>query len=261
MPYPFIPAKYQWSRPKGTYPALLVLHSMEAPEKGDTAETCARYFQNPPRVASAHLCVDNNSVVQSVQFEREAAGAKGGPYRGSTINGYGIHIEHAGYARQTPDDWADPFSTQMLYLSSMAAADICIRYHIPPYRLSVPELASGKSGICTHFDVTKAFNVSGGHTDPGLGFPIVRYTSMINWWIYNTNPLPPPDTEDDMFTDADRERMQKLEDEIEYLRHVQDDILRPKLDAVYIDTHADDHNNTLAGRVKNTAVKLDVPVD
>ena len=44
---------------------LIVIHTMEAPEKGETAENVARYFENPrgrngePKKVSAHLCIDN----------------------------------------------------------------------------------------------------------------------------------------------------------------------------------------------------------
>jgi len=44
---------------------LLVIHTMEAPEKGETAENIASWFAgaNAPQ-ASAHYCIDANSVVQ-----------------------------------------------------------------------------------------------------------------------------------------------------------------------------------------------------
>ena len=253
MAYPYVPAYHQWPRRAGYSPKVLVIHSMEAPEKGTTAESCANFFKNGSggRTASAHLCIDDNSVVQCVPYDRKAAGAAGGPYRGAGINDSAIHIEHAGYARQTAGEWADDFSRKMLFWSSLAAADICKRYSIPAVRLSPHELRNGYAGICTHRDITDAFFVYGGHTDPGPNFPMNSYIANVNYWLQID--------EEDMFTDEDRRMMLALVEQVKYLTHVQDDIIRPKLDEVYLDTHADDHKTTLAGRVKGTAEVLGVP--
>ncbi|WP_162795159.1 hypothetical protein [Nonomuraea lactucae] len=37
-----------------------MIHSMEFPEKGSTAEDCARMFATMTRQASAHVTVDSN---------------------------------------------------------------------------------------------------------------------------------------------------------------------------------------------------------
>lgn len=66
---------------------------MEAPEKGDTAENIANYFHTTVKQASAHICVDNNSIVQCV-LDNDIAWAAPG------ANSDGIHIEMAGYAKQ-----------------------------------------------------------------------------------------------------------------------------------------------------------------
>src|SRR3954454_6387676 len=79
---------------------LVVIHSMEAPEKGETAEDVGHFFEKPSTRASAHYCVDNNSIVQCVQ-ERDVAWAAPG------ANHDGVQIEHAGYARQTLREWED----------------------------------------------------------------------------------------------------------------------------------------------------------
>jgi hypothetical protein len=54
---------------------------------------------------------------------------------------------------------------------------------------------------------------------------------------------------DDMTPDEHKLLVQAAADAA-YSRHVLDDVIRPKLDAVYVDTHADDHPELLAGRVK-----------
>lgn len=56
--------------------------------------------------------------------------------------------------------------------------------------------------------------------------------------------------EDDLYTDADRARDVKAAEDAAYNRHLMDDIIRPKLDAIFVDTHATDHPELLAGMVK-----------
>jgi len=184
--YPYVPARLQWPRARGATPTLLIVHSMEAPEKGDTAETCARYFQTAAAGGSAHLCVDVDSIVQSVPFAMKAAGARGAPYRGKTVNDYAVHFEHAGYARQTAADWADDYSVKMLFWSAIAAAEVCKTYAIPTVALTVGQLRGGAAGITTHRDVSAAFNVPGGHTDPGPAFPMAGYVANVAYWLART---------------------------------------------------------------------------
>lgn len=152
---------------------VVVIHTMEAPEKPETAEGTARWFaggRNAPE-ASAHYCVDNNSVVQCVRDQDVAWAAPG-------CNHNGLQIEHAGYARQSAAEWQDTYSKAMLGLSAQLAARLCQRYGIPVRWLSAADLRAGKRGITSHANVTKAFHKST-HWDPGPFFPAVQYVSMV----------------------------------------------------------------------------------
>lgn len=152
---------------------LIVIHTMESPEKGSTAENVASWFAGPsaPK-ASAHYCVDQDSVVQSVKDSDVAWHAPG-------ANHNGIGIEHAGYAKQTPEEWADPASTAMLLLSAKLVAGLCKKYEIPIVRLTPEDLKAKKKGLCGHIDITNAFNEGKGHWDPGPSFPWQQYLEMI----------------------------------------------------------------------------------
>lgn len=148
---------------------LLVIHDMEAPEKMDTAEAVANYFARPSTQASAHYNIDANSIVQCVR-DRDVAWAAPG------ANHDGIQFEHAGYARQTTDEWLDAYSRQMLFQQSAPLfAKKCKEHRIPPVFLRAPDLVSQKRGITTHWQVTLAFSRGQGHTDPGGNFPIQRF--------------------------------------------------------------------------------------
>jgi len=152
---------------------VIVIHTMEAAETLITAENVANWFASEaaPR-ASAHYNVDGDSIVQSVKEEHVAWHAPG-------ANRNGIGIEHAGYARQSDGEWADPYSRSMLELSAWLVASICKRWGIPVVRLSSEDLIRGKRGLCGHREVTRAFKKST-HTDPGEHFPWTAYLEAIN---------------------------------------------------------------------------------
>ncbi len=151
---------------------LVVLHSAEAIERNDTAERLAAWAAGPQAARSSwHYAVDADSVVQSV---READTAWHAP--GANHNGIGI--EHAGYAKQTSDDWSDPYSSAMLERSAVLVSGICARHAIPLAFVDASGLVRGERGITTHAEVSKAFKKST-HTDPGKGFPLDAFLDMV----------------------------------------------------------------------------------
>ncbi len=144
---------------------VIVIHSMEAPEKGNTAENVAKFFQSlpPNRKASAHLCIDNNSIVQCVLDNDVAFAAPG-------ANHNGIQLELAGFARQTRAEWLDEYGKALLENAANAVAQYCLKYKIPRKHLTNDQLRNGHEGIIGHVQATEVFKKSD-HTDPGKGFP------------------------------------------------------------------------------------------
>lgn len=169
---------------------LINIHTMEMAEKGDTAESCALYFRNQPKHdpskghfgSSAHYCIDNNTVVQCVKDKDVAWAAPG-------ANHNGLQLEHAGYARQLPRDWNDPFSRAMLVTSAGLAAKLARKYNIPVRWLSVSDLKAGKRGFTSHANVSLAFRRSN-HTDPGVGFPVHEYLQLVKESLGDAKPKP-----------------------------------------------------------------------
>jgi hypothetical protein len=155
---------------------LVVIHTMECLETPEAAVNVALWFAGktayPAPKASAHYCLSNVSTIQCVRETDVAWHAK-------RANGRSVGIEHAGFAKQTPTDWADDYSAMMLARSAKLVARICRDYGIPIRRLSPDELRSNMSGICGHVDVTNAFDGGAGHQDPGPGFVWDRYLEMI----------------------------------------------------------------------------------
>jgi N-acetyl-anhydromuramyl-L-alanine amidase AmpD len=170
--WPYVPAKHLTKNQGKRNVRLIVIHSMEAPEKGDTAESVAKYFKTTNREASAHICVDNNSIVQCVLDNNIAWAAPG-------ANSDGIHIEMAGYADQETAEWLDPYSTLVLENAANAAAQYCLKYKIPPIHLTDAELGDKKTkGIVSHAQVTTVFK-KGTHTDPGKNFPWAYFIGRV----------------------------------------------------------------------------------
>lgn len=171
---PFVQAKHYKAVPTGRERRKIVIHSMEAPELTKTAENVAQYFARGPVVASAHYCIDGDSIVQCVQTRDVAYAAPG-------ANNDGVHLELAGYARQSRQEWEDAYSLAMLRL----AAELCGKVLVPKLRIPVEFINADDMkrdmharGFTTHHEVTLAFRRST-HTDPGPGFPMVEFLAMV----------------------------------------------------------------------------------
>lgn len=183
-PWPFVPSPNCNKIQNKRKVRVIVIHTMEAAEKGDTAEKIALYFQKPTTKASAHICVDNNSIVQCVLDNNVAWAAPG-------ANSDGIQIEMAGYAKQTNAEWMDPYSTLLLENAANATAQYCLKYSIPIKHITNAELSDNtKSGIVSHAQVSKTFKKSN-HTDPGKAFPWDYFLSRVQFYYDKRKKLIP----------------------------------------------------------------------
>ena len=172
--YPFVQAlHYTKGRLKPVQ--LIVIHSMEAPKNSKTAENVAHYFATTTTQASAHFCIDDDSVIQSVQLSDTAWHCK-------NANANGIGLEHAGYAKQSSDEWLDEYGKKMLELSAKLAAELCKEFNIPTekavFKSSVdPTVVT--PGFVGHMNVP----LHGSHSDPGPGFPWDYYLERVRFCI------------------------------------------------------------------------------
>lgn len=142
---------------------LVVIHDAEFPEVLNGARGVAEYFTHPDKESSAHICVDNREVIQSVRDSRVAWAAPG-------ANHDGIQIELVGYQKQTRKEWLDAYSLGVLALGADAVAQYCLKYRLPVKHLSNQELLDGQKGIVGHDQVSLVYGKSD-HTDPGPQFP------------------------------------------------------------------------------------------
>ena len=173
---PYIQAKEYGSR-GGMAPGIIVLHTAENGDNPTGARGVAEYFVTIDRPASAHYVVDKKEIIHCVAEANAAWGAPG-------ANEDGLHIEHAGTADWSAEDWAREDVLAMLDLSAQLTASLCVTYGIDPVWLSPADIIAGKAGITGHVDVTKAFpNLHGTHTDPGPNFPQDGYLALVQKYM------------------------------------------------------------------------------
>lgn len=176
--FPFVKARF--FTPFGTgrrTVRVIVIHTMETSERDGIAQDIARDFANrpPDNKASAHLCIDNKTIVQSVKDNDVAFAAPG-------ANSDGIHLELAGRARQNAADWKDAYSTAVLENAANAAAQYCLKYEIPVKKLSNAELGNKLTkGLVGHVQVSQVFKLST-HTDPGESFPWDHFLERVEFF-------------------------------------------------------------------------------
>lgn len=163
--WPFVAARWFTLVPiaQRRHPRVIVIHDMEYPEKTTAAEEVAKYFATTDTKASAHLCIDSDSIVQCVRDNDVAYAAPG-------CNNDGIQIELAGYGNQSREQWMDPYSILLLNNAANAVAQYCLKYDLPVCHLTNTQLANGEKGIIGHYQASEVYKKSD-HTDPGKTFP------------------------------------------------------------------------------------------
>lgn len=149
---------------------FVVLHTDQIAEIRQNAQDVANAFARTDKEVSAHYIVDADTIVQCVREEDIAWHA--------APNARSIGIEHAGFAEQTPEQWADDYSIAMLQRSAALVRRTCERWSIPMVRLSAADLVAGRRGICGHADVNEAWH-EGNHTDPGISFPWQFFLGLV----------------------------------------------------------------------------------
>jgi N-acetyl-anhydromuramyl-L-alanine amidase AmpD len=172
--WPFVKARWFTSVPAVSPRSvrLCVIHDMEFAERISAAEDVAKYFATTATKASAHVCIDSDSIVQCV-WDRDIA------YAAPGANHDGIQMELAGYGRQTATEWLDRYSICLLANAADAGAYYAAKFKLPVRKLTDAQVADGVSkGFCGHDQVSRAFKKSD-HTDPGSGFPWNYYVRSV----------------------------------------------------------------------------------
>jgi hypothetical protein len=155
----FFPAAHQSGARDPSRIRVIVLHSTE----GGSAAGAASWFQNEASGGSTQLVAGEDGLFRSVDDLRIPWGAQG-------ANSDGLHIELAGYAKWSRDQWLAKNKT--LENAASAIGKWSKQYGIPLRYIEGAELADDVTrGVTTHVAVVKAYR-KGDHWDPGPGFPI-----------------------------------------------------------------------------------------
>ena len=164
---------------------VIVIHTGETPEGATAAEGMGNWFARTSTRASAHKCVDPDSVVRCVADEDTAWAAPG-------ANADGLQLELAGRAGQTTGDWADITSQRILGNAAAEVATWCRQHDIPARWLTDAQLADGRTkGLTTHAQVSRVFKLST-HWDPGHNFPSSLFLSEVRAHLSTPAPAPAP---------------------------------------------------------------------
>ena len=189
----WVPPK-SWTNANRTSVQVVVIHTTEGSEHGQSAEDGAAYDARRTDGTSTHYFHDSNSTVQSVRTEDKAHTAR------ANGNRIGIHHELCGDAGDSAAEWADGYHSAMLEQAARQVARDCKKWDIPVRRLSPAQVRNGVKGICGHVDITEAFPADRGtHTDPGRNFPWALFLAKVDAYL---NPERAQE-EDDMITRED----------------------------------------------------------
>lgn len=173
--YPFIQARFFTPANRSPEDIMyIVIHDMEVDEDSLTsAEGVGNFFSGPnaPR-GSTQYGIDQDSIVQYVEDHDVAWGAP-------NVNHNGLHFEHAGYARQSREEWLDEVSLKILKRSAPLTRRKADECGIELKHLNDDELRSGNvKGFIGHLDATRVLG-GGDHWDPGYDFPWDVYMDLV----------------------------------------------------------------------------------
>lgn len=150
-PASFLQARYYYAG-RAMGPAIwIVVHTAQTIEANYAAESLQRYAHTMAdgRQVSWHAAGDSDSITESVRLHHTAFAAPG-------ANQLGFHFELAGSAFQTPQQWADGFTSSALELASGYLADMADQLKIPTHKITVDQMLDLEPGFVGHLDVRDA---------------------------------------------------------------------------------------------------------
>jgi hypothetical protein len=146
----------------------IYLHLNEGPQQQDAAWGLKAYLSGID--AGYHVIVDNRNTVRCAA-DNEVVWGEGGD------NQHCLSLCMIGYSAS--NDWSSPYSVAMVERAAQQVAAWCKAYNIPAVhvRPGAPGQAPTDRGIAEHADDHRP--ESGGHTDPGAGFPLAAFIARV----------------------------------------------------------------------------------
>lgn len=177
-PAPTYLGPVRWYGNSNNKPILrIVMHGTVTPCDYGWARKVVGIWQRTSSPSSAHYVVDPGEVVQAVYDSVVAY------HDGVNVHEIGVELcdwVGGGAGRSTPlsiKRWNTKKHSLMLQRAAELVAQLSLAYDVEPVMIGVRKVKAGKSGICEHSDVSKAFRKST-HWDLG-NFPRRRFGHMV----------------------------------------------------------------------------------
>lgn len=151
----------------------IYLHTNEGPQGYSSALNLADYLTRIS--AGYHVIVDEYNTVVCAS-DGQVVWAEGGD------NSHALSICMIGYSAS--NDWNSTYSQRMVERAAQQVATWCKAYNVPVTRVRPgwPGQAPTDRGIAGHVDDNHP--ASGGHTDPGVGFPWASFGRRVQAIIH-----------------------------------------------------------------------------
>ncbi|MDX2357452.1 M23 family metallopeptidase [Dietzia sp. PP-33] len=186
---------------------LIALHTYECPrESGERALRNRADYQETSGTGSYTVLVAADG--ESLRANDDNYTPCASLHTGDRL---GFHLSFLAYASDSRETWLK--HDDQLREAARICAQWCRNHGHEVRRLSVPEVQGRRvRGFCSHGDISAAFREST-HTDPGPHFP---WDVFLRYVTEELNPASAPE-EDDMFTDEDRKKLDRVHHELTYL--------------------------------------------
>lgn len=150
----------------------VVIHASGPLDGPNTALELATKYASSTGTAlrSVHYILDRSNVIACVKEDRIAFAVAG-------ANEAGIHVELAGAARWSAEDWATAGATDIIENVARVVGATCKYHEIPIEFVDADGLRAGKNGITTRAEVAKAWARTKAR-DPGPFFPMDRLCEL-----------------------------------------------------------------------------------
>lgn len=158
----------------GRYGAAVRLFVLHTQEGNGTAESLARYLQNPNSGVSYHYTGDDASdtIVDVVDTDRAS-------WSVMDANPFTINACFAGSrASQSRAEWISKYSKTMDYFAKLFVQDAAKYNPLEPRVIDYADVSRGRAGGTDHNGITVGLRI-GDHTDVGRNFPWDIFMGMV----------------------------------------------------------------------------------
>ncbi len=145
----------------------IVVHTAEG---GRVAKNIAKYLSETERTASAHVVIDDKSIVNLLPDDFTAFHVRG-------HNSKSLGLELAYFASEWGQD--KEYEDALITTAAKWATDKCEAYDIPARRLNINEWLKGQRGFISHAELDPVRR-----TDPGINFPWEQFFTLIKGKAY-----------------------------------------------------------------------------